>query len=273
MIKPQKLIVIPLLLVLIICSGCQKHNANKSTPGASVDKSGTHIQRQLDNNLNVDTEVSAPSDIEKFRPLLVTLWKLDEEKMHLLKNQCIGKSEITQQDVSDDHTYYQTADGKQMLIVWNNNISGTTAHFTASNFSPYISQLLFRYIRPGEPYYNYEHLSRVRNQNLPFMPCSQAVEEVKRTLASLGIIADQVEVYGLDYQSLQAEEKRQKDEGALTDPRDGSITLKDQWDEEDDCYFMIFHCSLDGLHVYPDEHGSVDRNTIVCGSVIEVCYS
>ncbi len=274
MLNIGKLHVLSLLLVLLVFPGCQGHQEHKIvTPGTSGNNPSNHIQKQLDSNLEVNAKVAAPSGIDQLNTYLVTAWKFDEEQIQLLEDLCIGESKIIQKDSFDEHhTFYRTADGREMMTDWSK--MGANIHFQTPEFSPYIRQLLFNYVRPGEARYNFNHLSRLRNQDLPFMSCSQAVDEVKEKLAFLGMgeIYEE-EVYGLNYHSLQAEEKLQKEKGSLTDPRDGSITLKEQWSEKDDCYYMVLHCGIDGIPIYPDDHGIVENNTVVCGTSIAVCYS
>lgn len=275
MLKTKSLTVIALLLLLLVVTACQRlpdDQGQIAIPSASMDNSVRHIQRQLDTNLSVDAEVNAPSDIEKLDILLVTPQRLDTQ-VQTLKNWLIDDSKIANKEEYDGRGggskyVFRTVDGKY-LGVGNNNV-----HFITENFQTYIRQILFRYIIPGDTTYDLSRFKQNRDLDLPFMPYRQAEDKAKKLLTSLGISTyDVVESYALDYKTLQNQEKAMKEKGDLTSPKDGSITTKDRWSEEDEIYYMIFRSSLNNIPVYPLNHGSVEKNTIVLSGYINVAYS
>ncbi|MCB8818089.1 hypothetical protein [Desulfosporosinus shakirovi] len=263
MLRTRSFLWLAIIFLLLVCTACQHQNTDNSAQSSIAATSGNdsaqHIQRTLDTNLSINAEVSAPSNVEKLNTLLVNPLKMNTQQVQALKTQLISNSNITQ----NNHGFIQTVDGKE-LFNGTNNLNFHTKKFT------YIKPV-FCFL-PNELYYNADKFKR--NQDLSFMPYQKAVEEVKIALTSLGIsLDDKVETYSLDYQTMQAQEKIKKANGELTDPRDGSITLKDRWSEEDNCYFMIFRSSLDYVPVYPKSHGHVENNTLVSSDYIYACYS
>lgn len=273
MIKIKSLAVLALLLLLILGTACQRQPENpgqNAIPASTGEDSARHIRRQLDNNLSVDAEVSAPPSMQKLDSLLVAPYRLDTQEQ-ALKALVIGNSKITQTTEPNSrggNKSFRTADEKMLVV------GSKFVYFETANFQPYIRQILFRYITPGDTTYNLDRFRENIDRDLPFMPYRQAEDEVKKALVSLGItVYEEVETYALDYQTLQAQEQVMKEKGDLTSPKDGSIMLKDHWSEEDDTYYMIFRGSIDNIPVYPLEHGNVESNTLVEGNNIEAAYS
>ncbi|HVJ50001.1 hypothetical protein [Desulfitobacterium sp.] len=273
MIKTKSLAVLALLILIVVATGCQRQvdkSGQSAIPASSGDNSARHIQRKLDTNLSVDAEVIAPSTIQKLNTYLVAPLKLDTQ-VQTLKTLLIANSQITQKKELDGtvgNAFFRTIDGKYL------GVGSKSVYFETANFQPYIYQILFRYITPGNTTYNLDRFSQNQALDLPFMPYRQAEDKVIKELASLGISAyDEVETYSLDYKTLQAQEKAMKEKGDLTSPKDGSITLKDRWSAEDDLFFIIFRSSLDNIPVYPLDHGNVENNTIVQSGYIYAAYS
>lgn len=261
-----------LLLLIQACTACHGQSSDKSVRDATISTPsmgnlGQHIQRQLDSNLSVDAEVIAPSNIQKIDMLRVTPLRFDTQTQ-VLETLHITNNIIRKDNLVDSGSYYQTADGKELFY------DRKTLNFQTYKFRMYIYQLLYKYIVPGDRTNNIDRFSQKRDLDLPFMPYQQAVDEVKEKLVSLGIsVYDQVETYSLDYQTLQAQEKTLKENGDLTNLRDGSITLKDGWSKEDDCYYMFFRSGFDKIPIYPWPHGSIETNTFVASAYITACYS
>jgi hypothetical protein len=270
MVKTKVFTAIAILLLIFGGTGCNRQNVDKPVQGANsapyVDYSGQHIQRQLDTNLSVDAEVVAPTNTQKLNTLLVTPIKLNTY-VQTLETMLISKSKVTQKDnLVNGGSRFLTADGKELFV------DNVTADFQTDKFRKYIYQLLFHYIDPAG--YNFDRFSQKQDLDLPFMPHQQAIDEVKKDLTSLGIsVYDKVETYSLDYQTLQAQEKIMKEKGDLTSPKNGSITLKDGWSKEDDCYFMMFRIGFDNIPAYSKDHGNIDANTFVPGTRLYACYS
>jgi len=257
------------LILILGATACNKQKIGESvnnTNSLSVNNSGQHIQRQLDTNLSVDADVIAPTGINKVNMLRVSPVTLVNKTVETL---LLANSSISQkQDNGDNGTVCQTADGKELYIGMGQ------VNFQTGKFRTYIHQILYKDIIPGDAFFNFNRFSKNRDLDLPFMPHQQAVDEVKRGLLSLGIsVYDKVETYSLDYQTLQTQEKTLNDKGELTSPKDGSTILKDGWNKEDNCYFMILRSGFDNLPIYPLDHGSVEANTIVPSAYIYVCYS
>jgi len=269
MIKTKLLTWIALLLLILACTACHGQNDDKSVKSAlstpSVNNSGQHIQRQLDTNLSVDADVIASSNIQKLDTLHVTPIRFDTQ-VQALETSLIANSKVIQKkDYVDSGSRYLTADGKELFV------GRGTVNFQTDKFRTYLYQIL---ITRGNTTNNLDRFSQKRNLDLPFTPHQLAVDEVKKVLTSLGIyVYDEIETYSLDYQTLQAQEKVLKENGNLTSPKDGSITLKDSWSEDDDCYYMVFRSGFDKIPIYPNSHGSVEANTFVPSAYITACYS
>ena len=265
--KTKVFMALAILLLILGGTACTRQNVDKSVKGAnsapSVDNSSQHIQRQLDTNLSVDADVIAPPNIQKLNTLLVTPVILDNKALETL---LIANSKVTQkEDNGDRGSRSRTADGKELFV------GGGTVNFQTDKFRTYIYQIL---TFSGDKRYKLDQFSQKRDLDLPFMPHQQAVDEVKKELISLGIsVYDKIDTYSLDYQALQAQEKVLKENGKLKKPKDGSITLKDSWSKEDDCYYMVFRSVFDKIPIYPMGHGSIEANTTVPSDYIIACYS
>jgi len=269
--KTKAFMALAILFLILGCTACNRQNVDKpvESPVAtvpSVDNSGQHIQRQLDTNLSVDADVIEPSTIQNLSSLLVTPVTWDNKALETF---LIANSKVTQkEDYGANGSTFQTADGKQLF-----SKSGTV-NFQTYTFRTYINQIVNAYTIPGDTFYNLDRFNQMRDQDLPFMPQQQAVDEVEKELTSLGIsVYDKVDTYALDYQTLQAQEKILEQKGDLTSPKDGTTTLKPSWSQEDDCYYMIIRSGFDNIPVYPLDHGSVETNTIVPSTYIYACYS
>jgi hypothetical protein len=96
-----------------------------------------------------------------------------------------------------------------------------------------------------------------------------------KELESFGFpVHESVEIYTLDHRTMREQEKIRSEAGLfLYDERTETATLKDSWDEEDDCYFFVMNLSLEGLPVFSGTYGSVDDMTAVWGSTVWACYS
>lgn len=266
----QSIYALAIILLIFGSTACNSHIGNKSVKSDNtelfVDSSGQHIQRKLDTNLSVDADVTAPSNIQRLNTFLVIPVKIDNKTLETL---LIANSKITHiDDYGDKGSSSLTEDGKELFI--GNGI----VNFQTDKFRKYVYQLLSAYKDAGDPFFNLDQFSQERDQDLSFMPHRQAVDEVKKNLTSLGIsVYDKVETYSLNYKTLQTQEKALKDNGSLTSPKDGRITQKDGWSEEDDCYYMILRSGFNEIPVYSMDNGNVEINTIVAGTYIFACYS
>lgn len=250
---------------MLTCTGCQNQNNKIATQEpadvfAIIKSRNSYIKKELDTNLNVDTKVIVPSNIHTLNTILVYPLKLDTSRARVLKTQLVANSNI----LHEDNSVIQTSDGKEIL-------DGTNYFIYTTNKFKYI-QPVFNYL-PSQGNYNVDEFKQ--NQDLPFMPYQKAIGEVRKTIISLGIsLDDTVEIYSLDYQTMQTQERILKKQSKLINPNTGSLaTPKDHWGKDDDCYFMIFRTNLDGVPVYPKVHGYVEYNTFVPSDYIYACYS
>lgn len=261
------LTVIILLLMLLVSTSCQRKSTDNLGQSASYAFSGTgsgvHIQKQLTNNLAVNADVNAPSNVQKLNTLFATPLKLDSQKVQELESKFIANSKITNQINNEKDEYLQTEDGKVFSFENGNFISLSTKKFK------YIDPV---FNLPNQPYPTADHFNK--NKDLSFMPYQQAVNEVKKVLVSLGIsVYGEVEIYALDHQTMQDLEKKLMNDKSLMSTEGSRLMLKDQWSGEDDGYFMSIQNALDGIPVFSSNHGSIDSNTIVSGSFVYAYYS
>ncbi|TWH60868.1 hypothetical protein DesLBE_5322 [Desulfitobacterium sp. LBE] len=270
MIKSRFWIAMLLLFILIAGSACQKRPADSGQdiltklPGGDSEQL---IQAQLAENLSIDAEIASTPAAQKLNTYLVSSLKLDSQ-VQKLKERLIAESKIVESGHPGEVEFFRTTEGNYLAV------GANYVRFDTSYFQPYVSQLLFKYVIPGDTTYNLDHIQESRDLDLPFMKRSQAEAEVKKILTEVGIsVHDDVETYALDSKALQALEQSMKEKGDLTSPRDGSIVVKEQWSEEDSIYYMIFRTDIDTIPVYNLEHGSVESNTLVMGSSIYAAYS
>lgn len=260
----NKFFIMLIVLLLFVCSACNSQNKDTTEKKISAQALGNeskHIQKELEPNFNVDADVIVPANVSNINVLSVTPMTFDSEKGMAFRKKLIGDSKIIQND--DSAMFQKTSDGKEILFQENN------IHFTTQKYQ-YIKQV-FRFL-PNDIDYNAEQYKQ--NTDLSFMPYKSAVNEVMKNLTLLGISTyDKVDIFALDYQTMKAQEKVMKDNGKLTDPRNGTIKLKDSWSSEDDCYFIILRSQIDNIPVYPYTHGYVENNTVIPSEYIYVCYS
>jgi hypothetical protein len=259
-------IVLAVLLVLIVCSGC--HKSSVSTPsGTTGDEANRHIQKQLAVNLSVDATVTTPADLQKLNTYIAAPLSLSTQT-GALEAALIGSSKIAQRSGQGQDVFIKTDDGKEL------GIKDRTVYFSTAYFDTYLNQLLLLTLIPGDMQPDLSYFNSRRYKDLPFMPRLQAVDKVKQLLSALGIsVYDPADVYALDYKTLQARENTLKVSGKLLDPKTQSVTVKSGWNEQDDCYYMSLRGSLEGLPVYSEPHGSLDNGSSVQGFVIQACYS
>jgi hypothetical protein len=268
MIKTRPWIVLAVLLVLIVCSGCHKNSV--STPsGTTGGEANRHIQKQLAANLSVDAIVTAPADLQKLNTYIVAPLSLSTQT-GALEAALIGNSKIAQRSGPGQDVFIKTDDGKELGIA-----KDRTVYFSTAYFDTYLNQLLLLTLIPGDTQPDLSYFNSHKNKDLPFMPRLQAVDKVRQLLSALGIsVYDPADVYALDYKTLQARENTLKVSGKLLDPKTRSVTVKSDWNEQDDCYYMFLRGGLDGLPVYSEPHGNIDSGAAVQGfNDIQACYS
>lgn len=261
-----------LFFCLTLTTGCSNHSISmpKEKPLSVVwttdpsNPDSIKIQGQLDTNLTIDAKIKGPVDLKEADILRASLLVLNRE---VLESRLLQDSNITRKNESSTNLHYETADGKQLGIS-SHSLFFNTPHFNNIRAVFGIAYRIAHY-EIGDNLDSYQ-----QNRDLPFLPYAEVIERVKEEFGLLNIsVQEPIELYALDYQTMREQEKIRLDSGLLTDPRDGSVNLKGAWTEEDNCYFLIMHLSLQNIPVFPSNHGKVEDKTLVYGSSLYACYS
>ncbi len=226
-----------------------------------------HISRRLAGGLYAELDTSnlrAPNHAD------IILARKGIPDREALKKLLDGRGKIIDDQKNGDNESYQTEDVSIMAI------SDITYFFRTKKYD-FISAV-FKNDPAAGRFYNADMYPV--NADLPFMPYKRAVSEVVSFLYNAGItVCEPGTVYSLNHDTMRKQEAILKDNGGLTDLRDGSVTLKDSWDESDDCYYMRLSGSVASLpvsdvtHGFASDTGNGGIGTLVEGCIIEAAIS
>lgn len=257
------LCIVFLLFLLSACSHTEQRETSLSKSGveniegaSSVSAAdGENIRLSLDENTQVDAEVSIPESLQDLKMNLV--------KAHrpMMKEADIQKLFATEMDVDrkvmdkgyksrelgdyDISLYY----GKQGEFM---EFSPTDIYFQTPDYEYYLNCL---FTDPLFESYNLPHFSL--SKDLSFASREDVFQSLKGYFDAFGInISDDYEAYALNHKKLQKEEQPTDSDGNIIEEY-----RKASWTKEDDAYYFILHQEVDGVPIRQVAYGDGFQGT------------
>lgn len=244
-------------------SESNRDESKSSEHSTLTENNGVYLKRKINNNLYIDATVDKGyKGQHTFYTYSAKPFEFDPDKTQsiLLKNANI----IKKASYSEAKTY-KTSSGSMLSIMQMGNLNYTTTHF----FNTYYS--IFH--RQSDKWKNDNKYPRFTD--LKFESYQAAINKANDLLKELGMDNEQLTViYSLDYKTMQEQQKILDEHGRFQNPRTGKKDpLKTDWSEKDDCYMMVFSTTIDGFPISTYSHGSVDDDSFVGGSDLEMYWS
>jgi hypothetical protein len=264
MIRKREFFIVFSLCIMTFLTSCSNNktlsnvNSSSSTT-SSAQSTETKIKKTLCNNLNVDIVVG--TDLSKADTYYIAIDSFNAQSLSeiLLKGSKINNSTNGKESIK-----FTTDDGKTLYVE-----NGISLRYQGHNFQYYKNVL---HTIKTDKYYN---LNNFTNNDLQFKTRDNATKDVSSIIESLGISSVTISnMYSLDYKTLQKQEEYLKTKSDLsTNLKDPQITWKGNWTVNDDCYYMNFRYTIKGIPIVSINHGSIDNNTYISGSIINAYYS
>lgn len=243
----------------------QEKNNNQETENVGKEKMNIPEKYEAENdNVIFTTEIHVNQEVRNqsgLKNVTVVRKKIDKDKVYQQLFQGVeveteDKQEITLNDGSSITEYYYYGKNKEFL-----NVSPRVVQYSTA---------FYNYI------YNCVDLSEGGNlnsyaQDTDFSFCSRedALKNISTELGQMGIELGEIEyqLYALDYQTLQQNEYAMDMDGN----EDTSI-YKDNWSEEDNCYYFFIRQKVGNLPEY-HPYSDLFKNPIEENAPIKVLYS
>jgi|GEM_PF-3153640 len=211
----------------------------------------------LSDNLFVNANVNAPN--------INTASVLKAKKATFNTNKLcelfLGSENIMEKKLNSETLEYSL--GEKKLII----SSGLQFDFS-TNLSNCINSLI--------SFIDLTKMDELKKQEFSFLTKQKAIEETVRILKELNISPHlPPQIYALDYKTLQKERERllREDESFKAFVEMGKVKLKDEWTEDDDCYYMIFQTEMYGIPCDPIGYTQQSSEFPVNGSEIGAIVS
>ena len=226
---------------LLLVSGCGTDSVSKAEVVFS-----DGIQKSYTENVTANAQFVYPESCKAGKGTRVKLgktlfWDTRDEIAQLL----FQDREIAEKSVDDYGTVkyqsYESAEDGAILMVYDNNYLNF-----ATDQSAYINNVLFSDDRFDD--YNGEQYQK--KTDLDFMSQKEAWENVCETLDKLGVeTSDSFSCYVMDHSTMAEEEKAAI---ALAEAEDMKApAAKQEWTEDDDCYYFKTCASWNGYPIIP----------------------
>lgn len=257
------LCIVFLLFLLSACSHTEQRETSLSKSGveniegaSSVSAAdGENIRLSLDENTQVDAEVSIPESLQDLKMNLV--------KAHrpMMKEADIQKLFATEMDVDRkvmDKGYKSRELGDyDISLLYGKQgefmeFSPTDIYFQTPDYEYYLNCL---FTDPLFESYNLPHFSL--SKDLSFASREDVFQSLKGYFDAFGInISDDYEAYALNHKKLQKEEQPTDSDGNIIEEY-----RKASWTKEDDAYYFILHQEVDGVPIRQVAYGDGFQGT------------
>lgn len=107
-----------------------------------------------------------------------------------------------------------------------------------------------------------------------FISSKDAYLKVCEAMNALGVdLSDDYQVYSLDYETMKKQNKEMMDSLDAQTLENESVFFKEDWSEEDNCYYFVMRQSINGLPVTDQRTGDSNLGTDTLPSSISAIYS
>lgn len=180
-----------------------------------------------------------------------------------------------EEEQSNSYMYLEKIEAEEYDDTFYYQVTGTKCLTAAFNSAFQVqTQYVFRNSAKTEQMSEYGDTTSFfeMDQDLSFLPAKEAEAAVRELLEGCGLtLSEKTEIYSLTKEDLK-EAEDYLDGLELLEDRSGESLKKGTWTTEDECYFMVFRGSEEGLPLYQyRRNGSEDVLSI--GTSIEAIYS
>lgn len=243
-----------------------KTNITSETSSSREYANGDLIQIQLDDNVEIDAEITIPETLQSLSMKKVKAHRpeLDEEEV---KNLFLDEKEIESREVYEGFKCREF--GRYDMVSYIEKKGGRLFYEPANveYTAPCIDFLLnCLFTDPLFSSYNLDHYSQTKE--LSFASKSDIFHKVKTMFESFGVsISDRYESYALDHKTLQKEENPVDSDGNVMEQ-----AKKDKWTDEDDAYYFILHQEINGVPVEQLSYGDGYEGTGIEATELSAIY-
>lgn len=278
----KKKILLLIGCIAILLSACSKEEKQENI--AQKGKSD-EIQTESSNQ-----EAEGENDGENIIPESYTLENeniIFSTKIHIAqeaREEGIKEASAVLQQIDTDKVYQQLFQGIEVVeedtseLEYNDGSNVTQYYYAGKNGESLI--VSSRGVQYGTEFFQYVYncvdtseggniSSYIQDMNFSFASQEEALQNISTELEKMGIELGETEcrVYALDYQSLQ------KNEYAMDmDGNEDTSIYKDNWSEEDNCYYFFIRQKIGNLPEY-HPYSDLFKNPIEENAPIKVLYS
>lgn len=259
-----------LLIIMLILSGCSNQPADittqpvtpevtapQDTPGETQPEPAvTHIQRKLGDNTGIDAEVKVPASFEI--PIIdIKLFLFDNEKVKIV----LFKNETTTEEETSYGGHIIRGQSGNSCNYYSDKLNSTLSFRTEA------MEYVFNVFR-WQP--EFSNLTLFTNETeFDFASRQDAINAVADAVKALGVQnTGSVSIYALDYDTLGSVQQQMIDSGEYSEYK-----FKQEWSKEDDCYFIMMDCVIQGVPVNSNDTLSLYEEATIMGSQITAVYS
>ena len=257
------LCIVFLLFLLSACSHTEQRETSLSKSGveniegaSSVSAAdGENIRLSLDENTQVDAEVSIPESLQDLKMNLVKAHRpmMKEADIQML---FATEMDVDRKVMDKGYKSRELGDydisllyGKQGEFM---EFSPTDIYFQTPDYEYYLNCL---FTDPLFESYNLPHFSL--SKDLSFASREDVFQSLKGYFDAFGInISDDYEAYALNHKKLQKEEQPTDSDGNIIEEY-----RKASWTKEDDAYYFILHQEVDGVPIRQVAYGDGFQGT------------
>lgn len=256
------------LSIFFSLAACQKNEQGAQNSSANLEGNWSthHIQKKLGDNITVDADVIIPEGLKETgvkeidaQPLFLDGTQKPEV---LFKDKKVIKKEEYDPEPGSTHKAidYQFSDGTGVqigqgdLYIYSEFYDAISPVFNTNRIDPNMNMELFH-----------------TNKQFSFATVEQAKKTIHSTLKELGIeVDDKYDVYSLDYQTMQKEEKKLLNK---VDVKGKQYQPKGSWSEADNCYYFSFRQKIGNIPFSGVTDDQLYSGTQSYGSEIAVVVS
>jgi hypothetical protein len=267
----SKLVVIMLAVLLLVCGCATGKSVATQQPTSTLPEAVTttseallgpgesHIKRQLGANTSIDAQVTVPAD-RAVSSVDIALPAFGEGSIETV----LFRGERTSSEEARPGLHVVRSENTADACSYSSlGINSNLVFQTAA--TEYVFNVF--HWRPDDTENNLAQFSTTAE--LPFATRDAVTSAVLDAVQKLGVKnLGEFVIYALDHEQLGALEKEMKSSGNYNEYK-----YKNEWTDDDDCYFLTMPCSVSGLPVDEYDTQPMIVEQTVQGSNIAALYS
>lgn len=252
----RKLFVLCISIVVLFSSCTQNETVEKKPVQEIIKDIPSNYNKGENDKVSVDAEVEFP-DTEQYGIIAAKDWEFN-------KNEILEMFFPGKEYVQESQTTFITDDKEEIYFD-----SGTFTYKT--KLSEYIFAVFsytFRYSSPGTE-------EKFTKESLTGFTKEEAIATGKKAIEKLGIsVAENPVAISLDAETLQKEQDLLlEDSFYQTLIENNKIEFKETWEEDDECYFLVFSPTVRNIPILPMSFNYQSKDVSISGSQIAILVS